>query len=331
MKKTLLSAKDLESQVQRFTELTILVAGDVMLDEFQWCHVTRLSPEAPVPICTVDHTDHVPGGAANVANNIRTLGATPLLLGIIGSDSSGQKLSSQLRKAKISTDFLLKDPDRPTTLKSRIIAHHQQIARVDREVITPLSPALQAQFFYKLTLLQQTITGVVISDYAKGTITQDMITGLLEFAKARQIPVVIDPKGDDYSKYAGATVLTPNYSEFQTAIRKTLHSEDELYAEAMILIKALRLGGLVITRSEKGATVISHTGEKLDIPTKAKEVFDITGAGDTVIASLTLGLSVGMSLFDATHLSNEAAGVVVGKAGTATITLTELSSVLKSL
>lgn len=306
----------------------IIVAGDLMLDEFHWCHVSRISPEAPVPICKIERTELLPGGAANVAHNIKTLGFKPFLLGVIGADSSGKKLIEQLHKAKVSADYILKDPERPTTLKTRVIAHHQQVVRVDKEDTTELSEAIQSQFSYKLKLLTTPIHGIVISDYLKGTITNAMLSELIKFGQSHSIPIVVDPKGTEYKKYTGATVLTPNFGEFQQAIHQTIHSEEELETEARKMIKDLHLEGLIITRSEKGISIFTKK-DRMDIPTKAREVYDITGAGDTVISVLTLGLASGLSLSDAALLANEAAGIVVGKLGTATVTLDELKHALE--
>ncbi len=299
-----------------------------MLDEFHWCTVTRISPEAPVPICKVNRTELVPGGAANVAHNIKTLGGNPQLLGVIGADSTGNKLIQELHKAKISADNILKDPERPTTLKSRIIAHHQQVARVDREDVSTLSEALESQFLYKLKLFPSNLHGIVISDYLKGTITPKLLQTLIKFGRSHHIPIVIDPKGDDYKKYHHATVLTPNFSEFELAIHQKITSEEQLTTEGLKLIEKLQLDGLVITRSEKGATILNKNGSRCDVPTKAKEVYDITGAGDTVISVLAMGMAAGLDLPTATHLANEAAGIVVGKLGTATLTLDELKETL---
>ncbi len=301
-----------------------MVVGDVMLDEFHWCHVTRISPEAPVPVCRVDRTDLIPGGAANVSHNLVALGAKSPLFGVVGADSSGEKFIKCLQKDSIPFSHILKDPNRSTTLKSRVVAANQQVARVDREDTFPISEAMRAQMAYQLSIFKDSVHAIVISDYLKGTLTPDVVSSFISFANQRQIPVVVDPKGNDYQKYSGATVLTPNFSEFQTVVRRSLDTEEAIYEAAIALIAELNLQGLVITRSEKGATVIDSVGHRVDVPTRAKEVFDVTGAGDTVTAVLALALSVGCNLVEATQLANVAAGVVVGKLGTATLTYQEL-------
>jgi len=308
--------------------LNIMVVGDVMLDEFHWCQVSRISPEAPVPICRVDKTVLVPGGAANVANNIKALSATPYLFGVVGGDSSGEKLIDALMKIDVNTDNLLKDPLRPTTLKSRIIAHHQQVVRVDREVSDLLSEAMSAQFLYKLKMFGAHVDGIVISDYNKGTLTDALLQAVISYGKQKNIIVVIDPKGDAFGKYKGASVLTPNFSEFQGACHKIIDSEEMLYEEAKVMIASLDLQAIAITRSEKGATIVLKNGDRFDVPAKTKEVYDITGAGDTVISVLVLALSAGYDMQSAIQLAISAAGVVVGKLGTATVTLEELSLAL---
>ena len=320
--------QSLLSKIRQIQPKPIWVVGDVMLDEFHWCRVSRISPEAPVPVCSVEKTTLIPGGAANVAVNIQALSSIPSLFGVIGQDSSAQKLVQQLQACAISTDYLCKDPDRPTTLKSRIIAHQQQVARVDRESVLPLSDTLQAQLLYHLQRARQVPSAIILSDYHKGTLNLTTIRAFIEYAKIREIPVIVDPKGEDYSIYQGASVLTPNFGEFETAVHKKNLSEAAILEESLGLIKTLELTGLLITRSEKGMSLVQPNGQKKDIPTRAKEVFDITGAGDTVIAVLALALANQWPLEEAAYLANEAAGIVVRKLGTASTSLEEIEQEL---
>ena len=308
---------------------TVWVVGDVMLDEFHWCHVHRISPEAPVPVCKVDRTTLVPGGAANVAVNIASLGSQAVLFGVVGKDSASEKLLHELHKRHIDTHAICHDPKRPTTLKSRIIAHNQQVARVDHEDPSPLCSAIQSQLLYKFHLMTEKPLAIVLSDYHKGTLSQPVIDAFIAYAHAHNVPLVVDPKGNDYSVYTGATVLTPNFLEFETAVHKKNLSEDAILKESLSMIKALNLEGLVITRSEKGMSIVQKNGHKTDIPTKATDVFDITGAGDTVIAVLSLALGNGWPLEDAAYLANEAAGIVVQKLGTASTSIQEIKQALK--
>ncbi len=313
----------MKTLINAFPSTSLLVIGDVMLDEYHWCEVSRISPEAPVPVCKVKTTTLVPGGAANVAHNIKALGATVFLIGTIGKDSSGEKLKSLLNEAHIETEGLIHTPEKPTVLKSRIIAHHQHVARVDRESTDPLSERTLAQIQEKVRLILPKVSCVLISDYEKGTLPESMLKFIIENAKTHNLPIIVDPKGDSYTKYKGATLLTPNFAEFTAISPLKLSSEEIIFSVAKNVIEALNLEALLVTRSEKGMSLITRSN-KLDIPTKAKEVFDITGAGDTVIATLATALSAGASLEKAASIANHAAGIVVGKMGTAPIHFSEL-------
>ena len=318
------------SIVNKFKSKKVLVIGDIMLDEYHWCDVSRISPEAPVPVCSVNKTTLVPGGAGNVALNIETLGANVLLAGTIGNDSSGDKLITILNKHNINTEGLIRDDEKPTILKSRIIAHQQQMVRVDRENNDDITQSTRNKLFKFIESQLTTLDAILISDYAKGTLPETFIQRIINLASTENKIVVIDPKGDNYTKYKGAFTLTPNFKEFTTVIKKSLTSEKEIADEAIKLVKRLNLNALLITRSEKGMSIISRDLEKIDIPTQAKEVYDITGAGDTVIATLTLALSSGTTMETAAQLANIAAGLVVAKVGTSTISPEELETELKS-
>lgn len=317
--------------LNHLTELlsrSIVVIGDMMLDEYHWCTVQRISPEAPVPVCRVQQTTLVPGGAANVAHNLVTLGSTPTLLGVIGNDSAGEKLLKKLEDSGVCASGIIATDQKPTTLKSRIIAHQQHIVRVDQETLTPISVPLRKQLFQRFSSALSHAQAVIISDYGKGGLPPTFLKQLIETATAHQIPVIIDPKGDDYSRYKGATVLTPNFGEFLSAVKKSHLTESEILQEGLKLIQRLQLDALVITRSEKGMSIILANGKKMDIPTVAKDVFDITGAGDTVLATLSLGISAGWTIQNSAYLANYSAGNVVAKVGTATTTLEEIKQCL---
>ncbi len=307
----------------------IIVIGDIMLDEYHWCNVSRISPEAPVPVCTVVTTTLVPGGAANVANNLVHLGATVRLVGVIGQDSSGSKLLSALHDQNIETDGIVRTNSKPTILKSRIIANHQHVVRVDREDTAAISPSTQKKLMAHLENHIAATDAIIVSDYLKGTLPDRFVQSIIQRANRHNIPVIIDPKGNSYKKYKGATVLTPNFGEFIAAIGKTPKTEDDIFKEGQKLKEKLKLKTLLVTRSEKGMSLISK-GKKWDIPTKAAEVYDITGAGDTVIAMLSLALASQLSWEVSAHLANYAAGVVVGKLGTSTVTLDEIETVIQN-
>lgn len=321
-----LSKESISKTLNQCKGKTIIVVGDVMLDEFHWCNVSRISPEAPVPVCRVESTTLVPGGAANVANNIQTLDSSTVLFGVVGKDSSGDKLLNIFKKQNINIDNVLQIEEKPTILKSRIIAHQQHVVRVDRENADPIQANRIETLSNNIKTTLHKADAILISDYLKGTLTPELIQNIIAAAKTDNKKVVIDPKGDDYSKYKGATILTPNFSEFTTIVKKQLHTEDEILTEGLRLIDELELDALLVTRSEKGMSLIQN-GSKIDIPTQAKEVYDITGAGDTVISMLTIALASGLSFEDAAYLANFAAGIVVGRKGTSTTTLSEIENV----
>jgi rfaE bifunctional protein kinase chain/domain len=308
------------------TNRQIVVIGDLMLDEYHWCKVSRISPEAPVPICTVQSTTLVPGGAANVANNLQHLGANVRTLGVIGKDSSGDKLIAALHSQNVDTSGIIRSSSKPTILKSRIIASHQHVVRVDREDNAPIDKSIQKKLLSRLDAIISTTHAIIISDYLKGTLPDTLVQAVIQLARHHNIPVIIDPKGDSYKKYKGASILTPNFGEFIAAIGKTPKSENEILKEGLKLKEKLKLDALLVTRSEKGMSLIQK--DKWDIPTKAIDVYDITGAGDTVIAMLSLGLASQLSWETSAQLANYAAGVVVGKMGTSTITLDEVAAAI---
>ena len=309
---------------------SILVIGDLMLDEYHWCNVNRISPEAPVPICSINNTTLMPGGAGNVANNLQSLGGNPILVGTIGFDSSGDKLSDTLHKSNISTSHLIQSDDRPTILKSRVIAHHQHVIRLDRDTTHKLSRKTQNNILKKIKELIPSVDAVLLSDYGKGMLSETVIQKTIAQAKERNIPVIVDPKGTQYGKYRHATLITPNYSEFCLACKTHPKNESQIHQKAIQLKKRLHLHSLLITRSEKGMSIIDESNAKKDIPTRAKEVFDITGAGDTVIATITLCLAAGWTIEEACHFANYAAGIVVGKVGTSTTQIQEIVAAIEN-
>ncbi len=313
----------LRNAIDRCTPKRVVVVGDLMLDEYHWCKVARISPEAPVPVCAIESTTLVPGGAANVANNLVQLGSYVALFGVIGHDSSGDKLVAALQKNGVDTQFLIRSDEKPTILKSRIIAHQQHVVRVDREETTPISQAYQEKIVSAIESASPGPDAILISDYLKGTLPDPLIRELIRLGRRLGIPVVIDPKGNAYHKYAGATILTPNFGEFVAALGYTPETESDIQQAALALAQTLQLDALLVTRSEKGMSLI-ESGQKWDIPTRAKDVYDITGAGDTVIATLTLAAASGLSWPVAASLANCAAGVVVGKLGTSTVTRAEI-------
>ena len=295
----------------------LLVVGDVMLDRYWFGDVDRISPEAPVPVVRVRECQERLGGAANVARNITALKAQADLLSVVGADEAGRTLQALLQDSGIKP-YLHTDAKLATTIKLRVIARHQQMVRVDFEN-QPENEILLAKLDQFAKLLADT-DAVILSDYGKGGLTH--IVRMIEAARAADKPVLVDPKGDDYARYAGATVLTPNRAELREVVGRWT-SEADLEARAQKLRRELRLQALLLTRSEEGMTLFTDEGA-WSVPAQAREVFDVSGAGDTVIAVLGTMLAAGISLRDAVATANRAGGIVVGKLGTATVSTQEL-------
>jgi rfaE bifunctional protein kinase chain/domain len=295
----------------------LLVVGDVMLDRYWFGEVERISPEAPVPVVRISAAEERLGGAANVARNITALGARAGLLSVVGNDEPGRALAGLLRKSEV-TDHLHVDAALATTVKLRVIGRRQQIARIDFES-APEAEVLAAHFQQFQSLLDLHDL-VVLSDYGKGGLTH--IVRMIEAARVAGRPVIVDPKGDDYSRYAGATVITPNRAELREVVGRW-RDEADLERRAQKLRTELRLQALLLTRSEEGMSLYTDEGA-WSVPAQAREVFDVSGAGDTVIAVLGTMVAAGLTLRDAVSLANRAGGIVVGKLGTATVTYDEL-------
>ena len=305
---------------------TVTVFGDVMLDEFIWGDVTRISPEAPVPVVEVRRESVHLGGAANVLANLRALGVRASVVGVVGADRAGERVRVELRDAGAHAfeENLITDVSRPTTLKTRIIAHNQLVVRADRERRAHVDGPVEERIVAALRGLLRESDALVVSDYDKGAVTTGVLGEILPAAEAAGVPVLIDPKLRNFGSYTPATLVTPNHNE---ALRAT-NTEDDTdagMARAARLIRE-RLGcrSVLITRGERGMMLLEEGGEPVYVPTAAREVYDVTGAGDTVIATLAASLASGATLTEAAMLANHAAGVVVGKVGTATATAEEL-------
>ena len=302
----------------RVAKARVLVVGDVMLDRYWFGDVERISPEAPVPVVRIARTEERPGGAANVARNIAALGAHASLLSATGMDEPADALARLLATDRVSTSFL-RDGALTTTVKLRVIGRQQQLLRIDFETAPPNE--LLASNLDAFDRLLADANALVLSDYGKGGLAH--IATMIERARAAGTPVLVDPKGDDWDRYRGATVVTPNRSEFRQVAGRA-RDEADLARRAQALREQLGIGALLVTRSEEGMSLYSDAGA-LTIPAQAREVFDVSGAGDTVIATLGALLAAGATLPDAMAIANEAAGVVVGKLGTAVAEPGELS------
>lgn len=316
-----MTCKNLLSQ---FAHTSALVVGDIMLDEFIWGEVRRISPEAPVPIVEAKRRSYAPGGAGNVAANVVSLGGSAYLGGLAGEDDSARQLRRVLEECGTLPTGLILDPLRPTTTKTRVIAHSQQMVRVDSEARSPLSSEAREAL---LAWMEETIEragACVLSDYSKGVITPDFAQGAIERAKRAGKPVIVDPKGAEYAKYRGATLITPNLHELEVAVGREVQSDSEMVAAVQILANILPGTALLITRGAQGMSLFQEGREGVHIPTVARNVYDVTGAGDTVVGTLALALGAGAELETAARLANRAAGIVVGKVGTARASYAEL-------
>lgn len=316
--------KRIESLFARTKEIRALVIGDLMLDEYLWGKTDRISPEAPVQVVDVMREDLRLGGAGNVVNNLVALGCKVSVCSVIGADDNGALLMQSFTGMGVDSDGLFEDPERRTGKKTRVMAAHQQIVRIDRESKDALAPSFEERIIGWLKENARDFNVLVVSDYLKGVLTPAVIAAIVSLGKELKIPVVVDPKGRDYSKYLGATILTPNRKEAEQASGIAIVDETSLNLAAAKLLENLNLSALLITRSEAGMSLFRPDSDPLHIPTVAREVYDVTGAGDTVLAVLSLGLAAGLSYDDSAKLANTAAGIVVGKLGTSTLKPAEI-------
>ncbi len=307
-----------------FSSLKILCVGDVMLDRFQHGEIDRISPEAPVPVIRLKHTKEMPGGVGNVACNIAALGGTAILVGLIGTDDTGERLKANLRGRPGIVDALAASAHRPTICKTRFIAGRQQVVRADDESSDPLTGAEEEALLTAIDTHLALADALILSDYGKATLTQGLLAHTIAAARGRKIPVFVDPKSADFSRYAGATCITPNLKEFRAAAGTGATTAAEIEAAARPLLARANAHALLVTRSEKGMTLVEEGAAATSVPARAREVFDVSGAGDTVIATLALAHAGGRSLAQAMHIANAAAGVVVSKLGTATANIAEV-------
>ncbi len=317
--------------LERFPSLKILVVGDIMLDEYIWGSVGRISPEAPVPVVAVTKDTRAPGGAANVAFNIAGLKANVQIAGLIGADAAGRDVVRLLVRARIGTAGLVADTRRPTTVKTRVIAHSQQVVRVDREMKEPPDRRTQDAFRRRVLSVVRDVDGVVLSDYRKGALFQELVEDVVSSANRRGIFVVADPKRSDFTFYRGCTLITPNKAETEAALGgRELSGERDIWEGGRALLRRSRAKAILITRGEAGMSLVERGKPTFfHIPAVARQVFDVTGAGDTVIGTVAAGMGAGAPLRDAALLANIAAGVVVGEVGTSPITYEKLSRALR--
>jgi len=319
-----MEAPEIAEFLERCRGAVVGVVGDVMLDRFVWGKVSRISPEAPVPVVEIEREDFHLGGAANVARNLASLGGSPLLLGIVGEDEAGATLRRAFGERGLSAEAILSDSSRRTTVKTRIIAQGQQVVRADWESTDDIAGEIEARCIALVEEVVRRSKAIVLSDYSKGALTPKVIERAIAASKARGVPVLVDPKLRRYRLYRGVTLVTPNLGEAERFTGISVRSEDDLEEAAGKILTDLDCDAVLVTRGEQGMALFERGRKPLHIETFAREVFDVSGAGDTVIATAALALACGTSLPGAAMLSNRAAGIVVGKLGTATVLPEEL-------
>lgn len=321
----------LAERVRSFRGRSVLVIGDLILDRYLWGSASRVSPEAPVLVVDVDREELRLGGAANVAHNVLALGATPVLAGVLGEDGAGTRFHELLGSHGVDgTLGVVADAGRRTTLKTRIIAHHQQVLRADEETRTPLPSGIESRLWERIESALPRADAVLVSDYGKGVVTPRLLTRLLPELARRGIPCAVDPKEEHFLRYEGVTVITPNVAEASQAWGRRIRSEADLAEAGFGLRERLNAHAVLVTRGEQGMSLFTDEGHT-HFPTRAQQVYDVTGAGDTVIAAIAVALAARAPLPEACVLANHAAGLVVAELGTAAARATDLIDSLADL
>jgi len=318
----------LKKNLRNLPRAEITVVGDLILDGYIWGRVSRINPEAPVPLVAVDHMDFRLGGAANVAANVAALGAKVKLVGVVGDDMHGRELISLLERRGISPEGVVVESGRPTTLKTRVIAHSQQVVRFDREVAHPLSRSIESKLEKVFMNALSKSSMVILSDYDKGVFRGSFASKALKSAAAKKIKVAVDPKVPNIKRFGGAFIITPNHHEAAMVVGFPIDSEKDVERAGKIMSKKLRCPNILITRGKAGMSLCRDGASAAHVPTVIRQAFDVTGAGDTVIAVLTTAIASGAGIEDAMWLANAAAGVTVSKIGTASVTADEIEQQL---
>ncbi len=326
--KSIISKKRALDIIDRFEHSKVLVIGDIMVDQFIWGKVSRISPEAPVPVVNVTSENLLLGGCANVLNNVFSIGGKAYVSGIVGSDGMGNWLIETLQKMGIDTGGVIVEDGRPTIVKTRVVAHNQQVVRFDREDKRAVTPDSMQRIISYVDSMDNDLGAVIISDYSKGVFSEQLASKIREITKKRGIMLCIDPKQSDFSVYRGCDLITPNQQETERALGMEIESSSNLEKGGAALMNTFDFGALLVTRGEDGMTLFEKNGSMTNIPTVAREVFDVTGAGDTVIGVFALCVAAGATLREAAYLANHAAGIAVGKVGTAPVYREELQKAL---
>lgn len=331
MKKTTISIQHLEAVVERFNSVKVMVIGDLMLDRYLWGKVERISPEAPVPVVALENETKRLGGAANVVNNISSLGAIPIPIGVLGRDSAGTDILSLLSDLGFTTDGILVDEIRHSTVKTRIIAHEQHVVRVDRETIEPISSELCSQLLDLIREIIEDVDAILFEDYNKGLLIPPLIHGVVELAHRYNKITTVDPKFDHFFEYSNTTLFKPNRKEAEGALGLALNDDASVRTAGNMLLQRLNSNLVLITMGEKGMYLFDRNQPVSHIETRARRVHDVSGAGDTVISTFTIALAAGATPYEAALLANFAAGVVVGEVGVVPIEKNRLLEALKDV
>lgn len=321
---------ELAKYIDKFPDTKILVLGDIIVDEYIWGEVSRISPEAPVPVVDITRETKMLGGAANVINNIASLGGRPVLCGVTGDDPMGREILEKIRKLGLTTEGIILLSDRPTSIKTRVVAHNQQVVRFDRETRSQVPSETIGRILDFIGQMRDSLHAIVVADYGKGVISGELMRGLRDLVRDSEIVVAVDPKTGNFDYYHGIDVITPNHHEAGAFCQMEIVDEKSLIESGKRMLRELDCRSVLITQGKDGMTLFEKGGEISHIPTVARKVFDVTGAGDTVISALSLGLASGLDLKSAAVISNIAAGVVVGEVGTSTVKVDELKKIVSS-
>jgi len=316
---------------EKFSNCKLLVVGDLMIDEYVWGDVERISPEAPVPVVSVNREDYTLGGSGNVVNNLAALGAQILVAGVTGTGPGGTLMARRFADLGVDAGGVIQDSRRPTTRKTRIIAANQQVLRIDRETVQDIAAQTRESIAAYVRKVIPSVDAVLISDYGKGLLTRDLLAAIIGQATEAGKPAIVDPKGRDFTKYSNAYLITPNKKEAGLAAGLDIMDAASQHQAAAAIFKQTGAQNLLVTCGQDGMALYEGSAGPHTIRSRARQVFDVSGAGDTVVAVTGLALSAGESLQDAVALANLAAGIVVGKVGTATVTLAELSAAGQAL
>jgi rfaE bifunctional protein kinase chain/domain len=304
------------NQIQKgFAGKRVAVVGDLMLDRYFWGRVARISPEAPVPVVEVEEESTRLGGAANVANNIASLGGVPIMIGVVGNDAGAESLRILVAEKDFPTNGIVVDSSRPTTIKTRVIAHGQHVVRIDQEEKVDLNADTQGRVLAALENQIKSLDGIILEDYNKGVLTKGLIQSIIQLAKNNKKPVTVDPKANNFFEYQGVSVFKPNRKEAEEALGRRLHTFEDMEKAAHDLLKKLTTDNVLLTLGEKGMILLERNGSLAHVETKARHVADVSGAGDTVIATLTMAMVAGASIRESAALANYAGGIVCGEVG----------------